>query len=79
MRWRLRRVTNRNLVICGGCHGSDAIGASAAKYLLPPRKAKAEATRYPDYYGCWSEAAPPVAPPDASPSPLTEPAVVDAA
>ena len=55
-----RRVTNRNLVLCGGCHGEaegggGAVAAKSAKYLLPPRKPKAEAPRYPDYYRCWSE------------------------
>ena len=49
-----RRVTNRNLVLCGGAHRGSAMSAGAAKYLLPPRKAKAEAARYPDYYRCWS-------------------------
>ena len=48
-----RRVTNRNIVLCGG---SGASGAGPVRFLLPPAAETAAPHRYPDLYGAHAAA-----------------------
>ena len=48
-----RRVTNRNIVLCGG---SGASAANPVRFLLPPAAETAAPHRYPDLYGAHAAA-----------------------
>ena len=48
-----RRITNRNIVLCGG---SGASGAEPVRFLLPHAKETAAPHRYPDLYGAHAAA-----------------------
>jgi len=55
-----RRVTNRNIVLCGG---SGASSADPVRFLLPPAAETTAPHRYPDHYGAnAAEAAPALLP-----------------